>query len=117
MASNPHRQGGLATPPPQLDDEDEDLEPELGDPNKGSRSAEDDEDDQGDGPDAGDDPADERPRSRASLQPAQDGAGWVLGLLLWGWVVLPFIKGGPEQVKAVWMAKFLNKAPDGSPLP
>ena len=45
------------------------------------------------------------------------GAGWVLGLLVWGWVVLPFVKGGPKQVKKVWMAKFLNKAPDGSFLP
>jgi hypothetical protein len=48
---------------------------------------------------------------------AQDGAGWVLGILLWGWVVLPFLKGGPGQVKRTLMAKFLNKAADGSPLP
>lgn len=48
---------------------------------------------------------------------AGDGAGWVLGLLLWAGVVLPFLHGGPAGVKAWWMAKFLNKAPDGSQLP
>lgn len=47
----------------------------------------------------------------------QDGAGWVLGLLFWGWVALPFIQGGPSKVKAVLMAKFLNRAADGSDLP
>jgi len=62
---------------------------------------------------AGDDSAGEsRPRLTAG-----DGAGWLLGILLWGLVGLPFVKGGPAQVKRVWMAKFLNKAPDGSYLP
>lgn len=46
-----------------------------------------------------------------------DGAGWVLGLVLWAGVVLPFIQHGPAGVKAWWLAKFLNKAPDGSELP
>lgn len=46
-----------------------------------------------------------------------DGAGFILGLLVWGWLVLPFITHGPSGVKAVLMAKFLNKAPDGSWLP
>lgn len=46
-----------------------------------------------------------------------DAAGWVLGLILWAGVALPFIHGGPSGVKAWWMAKFLNKAPDGSWLP
>ena len=45
------------------------------------------------------------------------GAGWVLGVLLWGWVVLPFVKGGPAQVGKTLRAKFLNQAPDGSQLP
>lgn len=45
------------------------------------------------------------------------GAGWVLGLLLWGWVILPFVKGGPAGVKNTFLAKFFNKAPDGSRLP
>lgn len=48
---------------------------------------------------------------------AATGAGWLLGLLLWAWVGLPFIKGGPTGVKNVWRAKFFNKAPDGSELP
>lgn len=46
-----------------------------------------------------------------------DAAGFLLGLLVWGWIVLPFIQGGPAKVGAVWRAKFLNQAPDGSPLP
>lgn len=45
------------------------------------------------------------------------GAGFLLGLMAWSWIALPFLKGGPSQVKAVLMAKFLNKAPDGSFLP
>jgi hypothetical protein len=63
------------------------------------------------------------PRGAAASEPRRapvvvsTGAGWLLGLLLWGWVVLPFTKGGPVAVKNVWMAKFLNKAPDGSDLP
>ena len=43
--------------------------------------------------------------------------GWLLGLLLWAWIGLPFVKGGPTAVKNVWRAKFLNKAADGSELP
>lgn len=41
----------------------------------------------------------------------------MLGLLFWGWVALPFIRGGPTEVKRVLKAKFLNKAGDGSWLP
>lgn len=51
------------------------------------------------------------------ISAVDDGAGWVLGLLVWGWVALPFIKGGPAGVKKVLMAKFFNKAADGSWLP
>lgn len=46
-----------------------------------------------------------------------DAAGFLLGLLIWGWVVLPFLKSGTTGVKDVWRAKFLNKGPDGSWLP
>lgn len=117
MARNPYPQGGLATPPPELDD-DEGRPPGAGPAV--------DEQDQGD---AGDDSADDAPArsstrrskpggaSTRAVSLAGDGAGWVLGLLLWGWVAVPFVKGGPAQVKKVWMAKFLNKAPDGSWLP
>lgn len=45
------------------------------------------------------------------------GAGFVLGLLVWTWVGLPFLQGGPTAVKNMLRAKFLNKAPDGSWLP
>ena len=55
--------------------------------------------------------------SGAGRQVASSGAGWLLGLLAWAWVGLPFVKGGPTAVKNVWRAKFLNKAPDGSELP
>jgi hypothetical protein len=84
-----------------------------------------DDEDQDDA--AGNDPADDRPArgstrgsggsSGRGFKPINDGAGWVLGLLLWGWIGLPFVKGGPAQVKKVLMAKFFNKAPDGSFLP
>lgn len=89
-----------------------------------TRSAPDVDDDQDP---AGDDPAGDAPDDRPAAPArsgggragsvANNGAGWVLGLLLWGWVVVPFVKGGPTQVKKVWRAKFLNQAPDGSPLP
>jgi hypothetical protein len=112
VARNPHEQGGLATPPPQLDDDEPADEP-----------ADVDDDDQGD---AGDDPAGDaqgetRPartggRSRRGSI-AGDGAGYLLGLVLWAGVALPFIHGGPAGVKAWWLAKFLNHAPDGSDLP
>jgi len=55
---------------------------------------------------------------------AGDGAGFLLGLLAWGWIVLPYLNpgnkpdlGGVRGVKNVWRAKFLNKGPDGSELP
>lgn len=48
---------------------------------------------------------------------ANQGAGFVLGLLVWGWLVRPFLTGGAPQVKAVLMAKFFNKGPDGKELP
>jgi hypothetical protein len=82
------------------------------------------DDDQVDGQEsAGDEPADEGRPARVSgggsgrAAGGSDGANWVLGLLLWAGVVLPFIQGGPAGVKAWWLAKFLNKAPDGSWLP
>lgn len=68
--------------------------------------------------DAGDASADDRtPRVASSGGAVSDGAGWMLGLILWAGVALPFIHSGPAGVKAWWMAKFFNKAPDGSALP
>jgi hypothetical protein len=46
-----------------------------------------------------------------------EAAGFVLGLIVWGWVVRPFLSGGVAGVKAVMMAKFFNKKPDGTPIP
>ena len=48
---------------------------------------------------------------------AQAGAGFILGLFVWGWVIMPLINGGPTKVRDTLRAKFLNKAPDGSWLP
>jgi hypothetical protein len=45
---------------------------------------------------------------------AHDASWAVLAFLTWGWIVMPFLKGGPGEVKKVLMAKFLNKRPDGS---
>jgi hypothetical protein len=51
------------------------------------------------------------------LSAGNEMAGFVLGLFLWGWVILPFLKDGVSGVKAVMTAKFLNKTPDGKWLP
>ena len=71
-------------------------------------------------------------RSRAStsapkaIRISGDATGAVLALLLWGWVVLPYLgvtftsqgkqtsTSGVAGIKDVWRAKFLNKGPDGS---
>lgn len=59
-----------------------------------------------------------RPPARRRGRTAVDaGAGFVLGLLLWGWVVLPFVRGGPGEVRNVVRAKFINRGPDGEWLP
>jgi hypothetical protein len=57
------------------------------------------------------------PRSLSVPATVDSGAGFVLGLLVWGWVVLPFLAGGPAAVRNTLRAKFFNKAPDGSWLP
>jgi hypothetical protein len=46
-----------------------------------------------------------------------DGTGFILALLVWGWVVMPFLDGGAAGVKKVLMAKFLNKTPTGEMMP
>jgi hypothetical protein len=48
---------------------------------------------------------------------AQTGAGFILGFLLWGWVILPFIQHGPTGPRDVIRAKFLNRGPGGEWLP
>lgn len=76
------------------------------------------DDDAGDAVDSGDSGGGDRQSvSIPGGKLAGAGAGWVLGVLLWGWVVLPFVKGGPVAVGKTLRAKFLNQAPDGSQLP
>lgn len=57
----------------------------------------------------------------ATAEPVETGAAFVLGLLFWGWVGLPFLKagpaGGPKAVRDVLRAKFFNKGSDGAWLP
>lgn len=57
-----------------------------------------------------------RPPASVS-QAADDASGVLLAFILWGWIVLPFLKNGAGGVKDVLRAKFFNKAPDGSWLP
>jgi hypothetical protein len=45
-----------------------------------------------------------------------DASGFMLALVAWCWIGLPYLKGGPVAVKDVWRAKFLNKGPDGQEL-
>jgi hypothetical protein len=40
---------------------------------------------------------------------AQTGSGFVLGLFFWGWVALPYLRGGAPEVRRTLLAKFLNK--------
>jgi hypothetical protein len=56
------------------------------------------------------------PRS-AVARYTETGAGVVLGILFWGWVALPFLRGGMTEVRNLWRAKWLNKGPDGEWLP
>lgn len=43
-------------------------------------------------------------------------AGFIVGVVVWCWVVLPFLSGGPTAVKNVLRAKFVNEGPDGKQL-
>lgn len=44
---------------------------------------------------------------------AQTGSGFLLGLFLWGWVGLPYLRGGGSEVRRTLAAKFLNKTSQG----
>jgi hypothetical protein len=46
-----------------------------------------------------------------------DAASVILGLLIWGWVVRPYLAGGTAGIKHMFRAKFLNQGKDGSQLP
>jgi len=58
-----------------------------------------------------------RPSMRGPGGMASDGAGVVLAFLTWSWIVLPYLQGGPERVRNVLRAKFVNKGPKGDFLP
>lgn len=58
-----------------------------------------------------------RSRTAGAAPVVHESAGFLLALLFWGWVALPFLQGGPAAVKDVIRAKFVNKGPDGSWLP
>jgi hypothetical protein len=96
------------------DDDDDRPADDAGDVDAGGQN-----DDAGDASADDDDRTPRATRSGGAVSggAVSDGAGWVLGLLLWAGVALPFIHDGPNGVKAWWMAKFFNKAPDGSALP
>lgn len=73
-------------------------------------------------PQAGPEPASPPRQRRMPSLPAapaavSNGAGFVLALLFWSWVGLPLLRGGPPEVKKVFMAKFLNKDVTGKWLP
>jgi hypothetical protein len=87
-------------------------------------------DDGGQGDETGpENPApDEEPAARRPAAPSSSGAvlgsgpvqsagGFILAVLFWTWVALPFLQKGPTGVKDQLRAKFFNKAPDGSWLP
>lgn len=45
-----------------------------------------------------------------------EAAGFVLGVFVWCWVVLPFMSGGVKGAKNTLRAKFVNEGADGKPL-
>lgn len=57
------------------------------------------------------------PRLPSAGSTVETGAGFLLGLFLWAWVGLPYLRGGTTEVKNVLRAKFVNKGPDGKWLP
>lgn len=61
-------------------------------------------------------PAALRPSSRVGGVTVADASGFMLALLAWGWIGLPYLKDGPNGVRNVWRAKFLNKGPKGEVL-
>lgn len=62
-------------------------------------------------------PAASEPTTVSVPSTVSGGAGFILGVLFWSWIALPFLKNGPSGVTNMLRAKFTNKAPDGSWLP
>jgi hypothetical protein len=46
-----------------------------------------------------------------------DVASVLLGLLLWGWVIRPYLAGGTQGIKNMLRAKFINQDAKGGQLP
>jgi hypothetical protein len=60
------------------------------------------------------------PARRSVAMPSMgkgDWAGFLFGAVLWCWVGLPLVQGGPSRVKDVLRAKFTNKDAKGNYLP
>ena len=57
------------------------------------------------------------PVTRTVRSTADKGAATLLGFVLWCWVGLPLIQGGPSRVADVWRAKWLNQDSKGKTLP
>lgn len=53
---------------------------------------------------------------RAKGGVVNDGAGILLGLMVWGWIIVPYVKDGKQGVRDTLSAKFFNKK-GGKPLP
>ena len=116
MARNPYPQGGLAVPFPDDDDQgDEVPPPRTASPPVDEPATESEQDQPTDDGDQEEERAGRRPITYPGS--ADVGAGWLLGLLLWAGVVLPFLQHGPKGVGAWWAAKFANRSPDGTELP
>lgn len=114
----------MATDPPTFSDDDEDQGDDV---DQGDELVDQDDDEQDtpapkEGPEA---PARRSaPRRRRLPAPpravragADDASGFLLALMLWGWVVLPYLDGGAERVKDVLRAKCFNKGAKGEWLP
>jgi len=79
--------------------------------------------DQVDGPDSGREQQPDKPAAKQSSggmsmpAGANSAGGFMLALMFWTWVALPFLQNGPTGVRNTLRAKFFNKAADGSWLP
>lgn len=69
---------------------------------------------------------DDYSRSRSSVGTARpvrltgvagDAASVLLGFIVWGWLIRPYLAGGTPGIKNVLRAKFLNQGPKGEQLP
>lgn len=57
-----------------------------------------------------------RPDREVGGVTVSDASGFVLALVVWSWIGLPYLQHGPTGVRDVWRAKFFNKGPKGEAL-